>query len=175
MVTPILGDLISNTIGNTVNKVVGGLVDKYLPKSMSEAEKADVKLQMRQFAADEMKNDTSIVQAVNATMQVEARSDKWYVSGWRPFWGFTSGFAFLFVIILVCYLTWLAVLGGKPEAMAMIPQVIASFAALFAIPGAILGVSAWHRGKKQRIEAGEQPAISSNMLAGVLNKLKDKL
>jgi hypothetical protein len=32
----------------------------------------------------------------------------------------------------------------------MIPQLVGAFATLFAIPGAILGVTAWHRGKEKR-------------------------
>lgn len=166
------GALIQSVIGNTVGRVVDAAVNKYLPKSMTGAEKADVGLKMRQFVVDEIKADASIVDAVNTTMQAEAKSDKWWVSGWRPFWGFTSGFAFLFVTILVCMLTYKAIIGGKPEAMAMIPQVIGAFAALFAIPGAILGVTAWHRGKKQRLEAGEQPVISNKLIKKLLDKLK---
>lgn len=96
------------------------------------------------------KLDIDLLGMVNETMQSESKSENWWTSGWRPYWGFVSGTAFLFVCVLVCYLMYEAVIGGKPDMMAMIPQVIGSFAALFAIPGAILGVTAWHRGKMQR-------------------------
>lgn len=102
------------------------------------------------FALEMRKQDIEIVGSVNETMQTESKSDNWWTSGWRPYWGFVSGTAFLFVCVLVCYLMYEAVINNKPEMMAMIPQVIGSFAALFAIPGAILGVTAWHRGKMQR-------------------------
>ena len=59
--------------------------------------------------------------------------------------------------------------GGRPEAMVMVPQVIGAFAGLFAIPGAVLGVTAWHRGKRQRIEAGEQSA------PGVLGAIAERI
>jgi len=173
--TPILGDLINSTVGNTVNRVVGGLVDKYLPKSMSEAEKADIKLKMQQFVADEVKADASIVQAVNATMQAEAKSDKWYVSGWRPYWGFISGTVYG-VVGLVLSAAIIKLAWSNPDKLfTQLPMIIGAFATYFSIAGAVLGITAWHRGKKQRVQAGEVPPVSSNMLAGVLDKLKDKI
>jgi hypothetical protein len=146
MAIPIIGDLIQSTVGNVVNK----LTDHYLPASMSDAEKAEFKLKAQELTTEEVKETGKRIESVNATMRAEAKSEHWWTSGWRPYWGFVSGTAFLFVCLLVCVLAYQAVLGGHPEAMAMIPQVIGAFAALFAIPGAILGVTAWHRGKMQR-------------------------
>jgi len=96
---------------------------------------------------------TERIAAVNKTMQEESKSEHWAQWGWRPFWGFASGIAFVFVAALICFLAYKAILGGKPEAMAMIPQLIGAFAGLFAIPGAILGVSAYHRGKTKLAQA----------------------
>lgn len=143
---PIIGELIQGTVG----KVVGKLVDKYLPASMSEAEKAEFKMAADKLAIDELEANKSIIESVNKTMQEESKSNNWWTSGWRPYWGFISGTAFLFVCILVCYLMYKAVIGGETEMMALIPPVITAFTTLFAIPGAILGVTAWHRGKMQR-------------------------
>ena len=102
------------------------------------------------FELEMKKQDIEIIGSVNDTMQVESKSDNWWTSGWRPYWGFVSGTAFLFVCILVCYLMYQAVINNRPEMMALIPPVITAFTTLFAIPGAILGVTAWHRGKMQR-------------------------
>ena len=88
--------------------------------------------------------------AVNQTMQIEAKAEHWPTYSWRPFWGFVSGTAFLLVAGLCCFLGWQAVAEKQSEALAMIPQLVTAFAALFAIPGAILGVTAWHRGAMQR-------------------------
>lgn len=165
--TPIIGDLIKNTVG----KVVGKLADHYLPASMTEAEKAQFRLDAQNIAIKELEANKDIIAAVNKTMQAEAQSDKWWTSGWRPYWGFISGTAFLFVCVIVCWLLWVAVVGGKPEIMALLPQVITAFTALFAIPGAILGVTAYHRGKMQRIEAGE---ITSPDFVASLKKLTGK-
>lgn len=88
--------------------------------------------------------------AVNRTMQAESKSEHWPQYSWRPFWGFISGIAFLFVAMLCCYLGYKAVVSGKTEILRMIPELVTAFAMLFSIPGAILGVTAWQRGKQKR-------------------------
>ena len=115
------------------------------PKMLADIKVADqsFKLEMEELGID-------IIGAVNKTMRAESKSDNWWTSGWRPYWGFVSGTAFLFVCGLVCYLMYEAVVNGKTEMMALIPPVITAFTTLFAVPGAILGVTAWHRGKMQR-------------------------
>jgi hypothetical protein len=82
-------------------------------------------------------------------MRAEATSEHWPTYTWRPFIGFIFGIAFLFVAGLCCLLAWEAIVNKQPEAMSMIPALVTSFTALFGIPGAILGVSAYFRGKMQ--------------------------
>ena len=166
--TPIIGDLIESTVG----KIIGGLTDRYLPASMSEQEKADFKLEAEKLVVTELEANKSIIEAVNQTMQAESKSDNWWTSGWRPYWGFISGTAFLAVCVFICYLMYEAIIGGKPEMMAHIPQVIGAFAALFAIPGAILGVTAWHRGKMQRIHVVEVTGDIASLVADLRNLIK---
>lgn len=95
------------------------------------------------------------IMTVNATMQAEGKSEHWAQWGWRPYWGFASGTAFAFVCGLVCYLGYEAVLSRDQNALRMIPDLVGAFAMLFSVPGAILGVASWHRGKQKRIAAGE--------------------
>ena len=82
--TPIIGDLISNTVG----KVIGGVVNKYLPASMSEKEKADMQLEINKLVLEEEKNIQAQLETVNSTMRTEAQSDKFIVYAWRPLVGF---------------------------------------------------------------------------------------
>ncbi|KKM97252.1 hypothetical protein LCGC14_1169960 [marine sediment metagenome] len=109
---------------------------------------------LQQIALEKFKvgerEDTAKMETVNATMQSETKASKWWSSAWRPFWGFTSAIAFLVVSIFVCVLAYKGIIEGDANALAMIPQFITSIAMLFAIPGGILGVTAWHRGKMQR-------------------------
>lgn len=58
MATPIIGDLIQNTIGKVVEK----LTDKYLPPTMSEKEKADMRMEAEKLALDEYKASISDIQ-----------------------------------------------------------------------------------------------------------------
>jgi len=87
---------------------------------------------------------------VNNTMQVEAKSDHWWVSGWRPFIGFVTGAAFFVCVCFVCWLTYQAIESKSQDAMQMIPQIIFNFTTLFGIPGTILGIASHHRGKEKR-------------------------
>ena len=50
---PIIGNILQNTIG----KVIGGVVNKYLPASMSDKEKADMELEIQKLLMEEKQND----------------------------------------------------------------------------------------------------------------------
>jgi len=148
----IAGDLIASAFGveNTPDAIHQAITtDPSAAIKLAKIE-ADNRALLQQQA---LTAETGRIMAVNKTMQDESKSEHWPQWSWRPFWGFASGTAFIFVSALVCMLAYQAVIGGKPEAMAMIPQLVGSFATPFAIPGAILGVSAWHRGKMQRDQA----------------------
>ena len=99
------------------------------------------------LALADLQAEVDTLKAVNGTMQVEAASEKWWVSGWRPFWGFTSGFTFLVVSVFFCYLMYMGILGKQPEALQAIPNLVTSFTMLFGIPGAILGIASYGRNK----------------------------
>lgn len=101
------------------------------------------------FTLEVIKQETAAILAVNATMQSEGKSEHWPQYSWRPYWGFASGTAFFFVCILVCILSWQAVVNKDASALGMIPLIIGAFATLFAIPGGILGIASWKRGQMQ--------------------------
>lgn len=145
-----------------VAKSVTGLSD---PKSAVDAILADPKLALElqkaiiglelALAQEDLKAQAE----VNATMRAEGSSEHWPQYSWRPFWGFSSGTAFLFVCILCCVLGYRAVMDRDMNALTMIPQLVSAFAALFAIPGAILGVAAWKRGQA-KVEAVRQGKVA---------------
>jgi uncharacterized membrane protein YdcZ (DUF606 family) len=78
--------------------------------------------------------ETQVILAVNATMQVEAKSDHWPTYAWRPFVGFVFGTMFLGVYFVL------------PLAHLPVPQVPTE--AWMAI-GGVLGVASFFRGKAQ--------------------------
>lgn len=108
------------------------------------------RLKLAEVAKELEQIEQQLPLAVNQTMQAEAKAEHWPQYSWRPYWGFISGTAFGFVVGLCCLLGWRAVIGHDANALKMIPELVTAFAALFAIPGAILGVTAWHRGQQKR-------------------------
>jgi len=123
------------------------------PAKAVEAIKANAEYQIRftelanNFELGLEREYTQQMTIINQTMQAEAKSEHWAQWGWRPYWGFISGTAFLAVCIFVCYLGKAAILTKDPNAIAMIPMAVGSFTTLFAVPGAILGITAWGRNK----------------------------
>lgn len=106
------------------------------------------KLQV-QVEVTTLQEESKRIESVNSTMRVEAVAEKWWVSGWRPYWGFISGTAFLVCCVLICVVAWIAVVMKDATALASIPLIIGAFATLFAIPGAILGIASYKRGDMQ--------------------------
>ena len=147
-----------------VAKSVTGIAD---PKSAVDALNADPALALefqKALIGLELalaQEDNKAIAEVNATMRAEAASEHWPQWSWRPFWGFSSGLAFLAVAILCCWLGYLSVSAHDTTALTMIPQLVSAFATLFAIPGAILGVTAWKRGQEkiEKIKASDAKGL----------------
>jgi hypothetical protein len=187
---PLAGSLLLPMGGGAIGTLIASVLDvKDEPDAILEAIKNDPNavLKLRQweienkteihklkFAAEtrRIEEETKQKRTVNETMIAEAKSDHWWTSGWRPYWGFISGTAFFVVVCAICYFVILAIKTKDSNLLLVLPQVVMAIAALFSIPGAILGVSAWHRGKMQRIQAGELPG--KGIINNVIEKLKKR-
>ncbi len=148
---PILGTL----LGGPAGAAIGGIVASALgadstPDAVSQAlaVNPDAAVKLRQIEADQrvklqelivtaeqnrLAAETASVQAVNSTMQAEAKSDHWPTYSWRPFIGFMFG---SYVASM-----WLLPLFGK------MPVTIS--ADLTLAVGGILGIASWYRGRMQ--------------------------
>ena len=140
-------------------------------KEIESTENIELKRIAMQGVTLKLAADTERILAVNVTMSNETKSDNWWTSGWRPFWGFSSGLAFFVVSCFCCYLAYKGIIGGEPKALAMMPQLVGAFAALFSIPMAVLGVTAWHRGVKQRVEAGENRTPALGLVGAITQRI----
>ncbi|MES9901134.1 MAG: 3TM-type holin [Sedimenticola sp.] len=98
---------------------------------------------------------TKRLQSVNHTMQAETQAKHWWSSAWRPLWGALSAVTFFVAVIGILIIAYIAIKDKDPNAIAMIPMLVMQLTLLFGVPGAILGVASWHRGKEKRIQAGE--------------------
>jgi len=165
------GDKAEDTAEKVVDiaKTVTGFQD---PQQAVEAIKQDPELQLKfqqqanEYALGLEREFTKQMAVINQTMQTEAKSEHWPQWFWRPYWGMISGTAFGFVCALVCMLAWRAVSKSDQNAIGMIPLLIGAFTALFGIPGAILGVTAWGRNKlkEKTVQKLQSPAISDTIL-----------
>lgn len=114
--------------------------------------------QAHEYRLERLKAETLIVKEVNATMRAEAKAEDPWARRWRPFWGFVSAVAFGMVALAISGVLVMMAWQDTASFIAQLPAVVSSMAALFGIPAAILGVASWHRGKMQRIQAGENMA-----------------
>jgi hypothetical protein len=100
--------------------------------------------------------DAGTILSVNETMRVETAQGHPWAGAWRPFWGFCSAVAFFVAVLGILFLAAYAIKTRDEKLLTTVPDLITALAMLFSVPGAILGVASWHRGQKQRIEAGEE-------------------
>ena len=166
---PILGTLIGGPAGAALGAVVASVLGvEATPSAVSEAMRinpdAAVKLQeiesnervklqemAVQQAANEMEAATKAAVSVNSTMQAEAASEHWPTYTWRPAIGFSVAFNTAVSAILVVGI-YGGVMFGAPAAtaaLATLPMVLASLAAISATVMPILGIASWFRGKAQ--------------------------
>jgi len=89
---------------------------------------------------------------VNRTMRVEAKSEHWPQYSWRPWCGFLWPLAVLGIYVVLP-------LAGKtvPE----VPQWI------WLGWASILGVSAWHRGREKRVQAGDVKGMLEGLVEAI--------
>ncbi len=155
-------------ISNALNNASSADVAKLREIEATHKERlAEIALQRE---SNQLAADTARIGEVNESIRSEHQAKHWWSSAWRPFWGFVSAIAFLVVVVYVSILAHMAIVKSNSDAMTMIPQLLTSITLLFSIPGAILGVSAWHRGKMQRVQAGEQ--LKEGLIAKVVKKVK---
>lgn len=113
---------------------------------------------------------TADIAAINSTMTTEAQSDHWWVSGWRPFWGFASAVAWAFLASCL----GIAILRGDGVGIALsvfnaVPETF------WLIPLAVLGIASWHRGKEKRARVeGATWGNANDLVNGVITKINGK-
>ena len=106
--TPIVGDLIESTAG----KVVQGIVDKYLPKSMGEAEKADFALKTKLLIQDNFKMVAKDIQSARDMHAAALKDAPGWIKGYSACVTPTGGYAAIgvfFFNILAPYLGYVKV------------------------------------------------------------------
>ena len=96
--------------------------------------------------------ESADIATVNATMQEESKnssSEAWYQKAWRPANGFSVALGSFASVIAICYLFFQAIVEKDITALSVIPSLATAIATILAVPGAAVGIAAWHRGKMQ--------------------------
>jgi hypothetical protein len=161
---PLVGGLLGGPVGGSVGALVANVLgvdndpDQVLQelknnpdalvkiKTLESEERIALRKLAVEAAGNELAADTSRIKAINATMQSEAKSEKWPQWSWRPFNGF------LFGTTIFCVYFILPLSDLPPPS---VPSEI------WMGWGAILGVSAWHRGAHKRVVDGDKSMSAS--------------
>lgn len=104
-----------------------------------------------QQANAQLNAETAAIQAVNQTMQAESTSEHWPSYSWRPAIGFALAFT-VFASALLVLAVFVPVMFGSQnmdKAIAALPQVLGSLAAVGGTTLPVIGVASWFRGKAQ--------------------------
>ena len=149
---PVLGTLIGGPAGGALGALVAsalGTPNDPAAVQQALATNPDAAVKLRQIEADQsvalqklltdqaanaIAADTARIQAVNATMQAESKSDHWPTYSWRPFIGFLFG-------IMTAAVYFVLPLLHEP-----VPSIPAE---VWMAYGAVMGVASWYRGKMQ--------------------------
>ena len=100
----------------------------------------------------EMQEVTKRLQAVNATMQAEARSEHWPQWSWRPFNGFMFGLTLFFNYAFPQIVNMFITAWGETTTKLLTAGAIPEF--VFVAWASVLGVTSWHRGVHKREKDG---------------------
>lgn len=159
-------DFIGNLLTGASNKAIDKLSEKIKDKTGIDLKSIDSEadlsseqvVQLKQFETDERKYILDVMteqmRITNTTMQSESESERWPQYSWRPFWGFASGSLYFIVGCVLCFILIMFVKKNPADAFASMPLIISSFTGYFAIAGAVVGVTAWQRGKEKQIKLG---------------------
>lgn len=104
------------------------LIDRFIP---DQTEKARAEMELVKMAADGELKQVIAQLEINAK---EAAHPSLWVAGWRPYFGWVGGTAFLYVGLLKPLLTWLALIKGWPSP----PDIDTEF--LWVVVSGLLGI-----------------------------------
>lgn len=128
-----LGGILATTIGSkdvTPEEILTRLTNS--SEALQKAKEFEMAHQETLLRV-QVEAETARIQAINTTIQIEAKSDHWPTYSWRPFIGFMFGiYIFSFALLPICGITPIVL----PPDLTM-------------AVGAILGIASWYRGKMQ--------------------------
>lgn len=119
-----------------------------------ESRMAELKAQTDQAI---LQFESQVIQTVNQTMQAESKSEHWLQWSWRPLNGYALALGSFAAVLFTLWACYQAVILKDANALLALPAIVTSITMVLAIPGAVCGVTAWHRGMKQIEQIKEKP------------------
>lgn len=104
------------------------------------------------------KYDLDEIAAINVTIQAElanSQKETWLQKSWRPLNGLTVAAGSFIATCAACFLFWRAIVDKDSTALTIIPQLASSIAIILAVPGAAVGITAWHKGVADTVAASK--------------------
>lgn len=98
------------------------------------------------------KNDLDEMAIVNATMVQELQNTKtetWLQANWRPLCGLSVAFGSAGSVVLAGATCAMAIFEKDANAISQLPGLLSSMAIVLAVPGAAVGITAWHKGTEE--------------------------
>ena len=176
----IIGLLGGDKAGEKAEKVIAvarqltGIAD---PQEAVMAIHASPELQLRMqeltnnLIIAEMQEETRQLQAVNATMQAESKSEHWPQWSWRPFNGFMFGLTLFFNYAFPPVVNMFITAWGETTTRFLVAGTIPEF--VFVAWASVLGVTSWHRGVHTREQDGGGKSVIMDALAQRIGGMND--
>lgn len=113
--------------------------------------------------------DVEAMRIVNTTIQDEIKNadiESWLQKNWRPLCGLAVAIGSVFSVVIFCIAFLLSLFLGKAEAISALPALASAVALILGVPGAAVGITAWHAGKEDRTYADADLATAKGKANG---------
>jgi hypothetical protein len=108
--------------------------------------------------------ETKQLESVNATMRAEYASKRWFIAGWRPFFGYIVALSWFMLMVAIG-----VVIFTSPKEAPAIIAAIGSLSFMWSIALGVLGVSVHKRSKDKQLAAGQ--ASPPGLLSAIASRI----
>ncbi len=137
---------LKTVLDGTLGRVIDKLTDHFLPAKLSEKEREEFRLKARELVVKEVEQDIRVIEAVNQTMQAEARSEHWLQWSWRPIVGLTFSAVIINNYILI---PLLAVFGLEGPEFTIPQELWSAMLVVLGVSAGTRGLEKWQRAKNR--------------------------
>jgi hypothetical protein len=153
-ITPAAGASVDDRAAAVAPAIAAATPDQVLALKKADY---DFQVQMATIAAGvtnaQVAADGDQVDQVNQTMRAEVASGKG--ATWREACGWVLAIASFVSVLGVIGLFYVALVLKDMTAINMVPVLTMSIVGVLTVPGAAVGITAWHQGVRDRIAAGQ--------------------